>query len=106
LKTLSLILASILLALSARAQTGRPQELACTERAFNFSFSLGLKWKMTAAKMGPVESRGYVAENGMLWGIRPVLQQEPPLLKFPAFLTAKPKPILPADAAPPGRQSD
>jgi hypothetical protein len=41
----------------ADAQTGMPQSLSCTETAFNFSFSLGSKWKFSAPKMGPVEIR-------------------------------------------------
>ena len=42
------------------AQTGMPKELTCTEEAFNFSISLGTKWKFSAPKMGPVE----VTNNG------------------------------------------
>jgi hypothetical protein len=45
----------ILVAASVNAQTGMPKELTCTEEAFNFSFSLGTKWKLGAPKMGPVD---------------------------------------------------
>lgn len=45
----------ILVTAHVNAQTGMPQALTCTERAFNFSFSLGTKWKLVAPKMGPVE---------------------------------------------------
>ena len=45
----------ILFIAKVNAQTGMPQELTCTERAFNFSFSLGTNWKLSAPKMGPVE---------------------------------------------------
>ena len=37
------------------AQIEMPKELTCTERAFNFSFSLGTKWKISTPKMGPAE---------------------------------------------------
>jgi hypothetical protein len=47
----------ILVTASVNAQTGMPQELTCTERAFNFSFSIGTKWRFSAPKMGPVEVR-------------------------------------------------
>ena len=47
----------VLLNPAARAQTGMPQSLSCTETAFNFSFSLGTKWKFSAPKMGPVDIR-------------------------------------------------
>jgi hypothetical protein len=45
----------ILFTASVKAQTAAPNELNCTERAFNFSFSLGSKWKLSAPKMGPSE---------------------------------------------------
>jgi hypothetical protein len=45
----------ILVTAHVNAQTGMPQALTCTERAFNFSFSVGTKWKLVAPKMGPVE---------------------------------------------------
>src|SRR6202012_851855 len=37
------------------ARVGMPRELTCTERAFNLSFSLGEKWKISTPKMGPAE---------------------------------------------------
>jgi len=49
----------VLLNAAARAQTGMPQSLSCTETAFNFSFSLGTKWKFSAPKMGPVDVRNW-----------------------------------------------
>ena len=48
----------ILSAASVNAQV-MPQELTCTEKAFNFSFSLGTKWKVITPKMGPVEVTSY-----------------------------------------------
>jgi hypothetical protein len=45
----------ILVTANVNAQTGMPQELTCTERVFNFSFSIGTKWRFSAPKMGPVE---------------------------------------------------
>ena len=45
----------ILFAVGVKAQAGMPKELTCTEEAFNFSFSLGSKWKLSPPKMGPAE---------------------------------------------------
>ena len=45
----------ILATANVNAQPGMPKELTCTEEAFNFSFSLGTKWKLGAPKMGPVD---------------------------------------------------
>jgi len=45
----------ILFATSVNAQIGMPKELTCTEEAFNFSFSVGTKWKLSSPKMGPAE---------------------------------------------------
>lgn len=61
----------VLVAAYVNAQTGMPKELTCTEEAFNFSFSLGTKWKLGAPKMGPVEFTenrpGYIP----MWSLRP-----------------------------------
>jgi len=46
----------ILFTASVNAQAGMPKEMACTEEAFNFSFSLGTKWKLSTSKMGPVDA--------------------------------------------------
>lgn len=46
----------ILVTNNVNAQPGMPKELTCTEEAFNVSFSLGTKWKLSAPKMGPVEA--------------------------------------------------
>jgi hypothetical protein len=61
----------ILFALSVHAQTGMPQELTCTERAFNFSFGLGSGWKLTAPKMGPVEVQNEGLGYGPTWLLKP-----------------------------------
>ena len=45
----------ILSVISVYAQSAAPKELTCTEEAFNFSISLGSKWKLGAPKMGPAE---------------------------------------------------
>src|ERR1700761_6533562 len=45
----------ILYAAGVNAQPGMPKELSCTETAFNFSFSLGAKWKFSTPKMGPAD---------------------------------------------------
>ena len=42
-------------AAGVKAQGSAPKELTCTEEAFNFSFSLGSKWKLSPPKMGPAE---------------------------------------------------
>jgi hypothetical protein len=63
MKTIFLAIFFTLWISGIHAQTGMPQELTCTERAFNFTFSLGSNWKFTGAKMGPVESNYYVPEN-------------------------------------------
>ncbi len=47
----------LLFAAGIHAQTGMPQSLSCTETAFNFSFSLGTKWKFSMPKMGPEDIR-------------------------------------------------
>jgi len=48
----------ILVSAGVYAQAGMPKELTCTEEAFNFSVSLGTKWKFSAPKMGPVDIVG------------------------------------------------
>ena len=45
----------ILFTASVKAQAAAPNELNCTERAFNVSFSLGSKWKLSTPIMGPAE---------------------------------------------------
>ena len=50
-----------------KAQTGMPRELTCTEEAFNFSFSLGSKWKLSTPKMGPAEILRTDPEYTQLW---------------------------------------
>lgn len=52
-----ILISSLILMVAAivKAQTGMPKELTCTERAFNFSFNLGTKWKLSTPKMGPSE---------------------------------------------------
>jgi hypothetical protein len=49
-------------AVCVKAQAGMPKELTCTEEAFNFSFSLGSKWKLSTPKMGPAEFLRYDPE--------------------------------------------
>jgi len=53
----------VLFATGVHAQTGMPQELTCTERAFNFSFSVGNKWKFVEPKMGPLEASTYQSDD-------------------------------------------
>jgi hypothetical protein len=55
MKKILVTLVIILVAANVNAQTGMPKELTCTEEAFNFSFSLGTKWQLSAPKMGPVD---------------------------------------------------
>ncbi len=60
----------ILVAANVNAQTGMPKELTCTEEAFNFSFSLGTKWKLSAPKMGPVEVTGSGPDYMPAWSLK------------------------------------
>jgi len=54
-------------AAGVKAQAGMPKELTCTEEAFNFSFSLGSKWKLSPPKMGPAEFLRNDPEYTPLW---------------------------------------
>jgi len=60
----------ILVTANVNAQTGMPKELTCTEEAFNFSFSLGTKWKLSAPKMGPVEVTGSEPDYIPAWSLK------------------------------------
>ena len=60
----------ILVTAKVNAQTGMPQQLTCTERAFNFSFSLGTKWKLSAPKMGPVEVTRDLPDYIPAWSLK------------------------------------
>ena len=118
-----LVIAVIILAIAkVNAQTGMPQELTCTERAFNFTLSVGTKWKLSVPKMGPVEvtrdgpdyiPAWYLKHNNVTPGAHlfplfekpfnvealsyPVSQQNyAPLFYYNSFsLTDKPKYLLP-----------
>jgi hypothetical protein len=73
----------ILCAVGVKAQAGMPKELTCTEEAFNFSFSLGSKWKLNPPKMGPAEFLRYDPEYTPMWrlNIKDVPPQNRLLLK-------------------------
>jgi len=58
MKNISITLLIILSAASVNAQV-MPQELTCTEKAFNFSFSVGTKLKISAPKIGPADVTSY-----------------------------------------------
>jgi hypothetical protein len=60
----------ILVTANVNAQTGMPRELTCTEEAFNFSFSLGTKWKLSAPKMGPVEVTNSEPDYFPAWSLK------------------------------------
>jgi hypothetical protein len=60
----------ILVTANVNAQTGMPKELTCTEEAFNFSFSLGTKWKFSAPKMGPAEVTSYETDYIPGWSLK------------------------------------
>jgi hypothetical protein len=66
-------------AVGVKAQAGMPKELTCTEEAFNFSFSLGSKWKLSAPKMGPAEILRSDPDYTPLWrlNIKDVPPQNP-----------------------------
>jgi len=70
-------------AVGVKAQAGMPKELTCTEEAFNFSFSLGSKWELSAPKMGPAEILRNDPEYTPLWrlNIKNVTPQSHLLLK-------------------------
>ena len=76
----------ILYAAGVYAQGAMPKELTCTERAFNFSFSLGTKWKISTPKMGPAEVTSEELDYFPVWSLKfnnaatesisyPILQQ-------------------------------
>ena len=68
MKTVLVTALTILAAYSAvNAQAGMPQNLTCTEQAFNFSVSLGTKWKFSTPKMGPIEAKSYETDYGPTW---------------------------------------
>src|ERR1700761_569119 len=60
----------ILYAAGVYAQVGMPKELTCTERAFNFSFSLGTKWKISTPKMGPAEVAREETDYFPVWTLK------------------------------------
>jgi len=70
-------------AVGVKAQAGMPKELTCTEETFNFSFSLGSKWKLSPPKMGPAEFLRSDPEYIPLWrlNIKDVPPQNPFLTK-------------------------
>jgi hypothetical protein len=61
----------ILYAAGVYAQIEMPKELTCTERAFNFSFSLGTKWKIGTPKMGPAEVKSEELDYFPVWSLKP-----------------------------------
>ena len=61
----------ILVSIHVGAQTTGPRELTCTERAFNFSFSLGTKWRLSALKMGPAEVMREGLDYVPAWSLKP-----------------------------------
>ena len=60
----------ILYAAGGYAQIGMPKELTCTERALNFSFSLGTKWKISTPKMGPAEVTREEPDYFPFWSLK------------------------------------
>jgi len=70
MKKILVAAAIILVTASVNAQTGMPRELTCTEEAFNFSFSLGTKWKLSTPKMGPVDVTSNEADYIPAWSLK------------------------------------
>jgi hypothetical protein len=70
---------------SADAQTGMPQSLTCTEKAFNFSFSVGSNWKLSMPKMGPLEASGFQQDYYPAWPSKPILMLAKPSLSDATF---------------------
>ena len=98
----------ILYAAGVYAQGAMPKELTCTERAFNFSFSLGTKWKISTPKMGPAEVTREELDYFPAWSLkhnevtpetfgRPTNQQNYAALSYHNIfsVTDKPKYLLP-----------
>lgn len=61
----------IMFAAGVNAQAGMPQELTCTERAFNLTFSVGTNWKLSVPKMGPVEVTRSGLNYSPAWCLKP-----------------------------------
>ena len=95
-------------AVGVKAQAGMPKELTCTEEAFNFSFSVGSKWKLSTPKMGPAEILRNDPEYTPLWRLN--IRDAPPqnhllpkaqqnnasLFHYPGFsMPNKPNELLP-----------
>ena len=73
MKNLIVSVVFILFITNVKAQdmgTDMPKELTCTERAFNFSFSVGEKLKLSTPKMGPVEAAGYQTDYTPAWALK------------------------------------
>lgn len=73
MKNLLVLVFVVLFAANLKAQdtgTGAPKELTCTEKAFNFSFSVGQKLKLSAAKMGPLEAASYQTDYMPAWALK------------------------------------
>lgn len=95
-----ILITAIMISVAAgvKAQAGMPKELTCTEEAFNFSFSLGSKWKLSTPKMGPAEILRYDPKYTPLWRLnikdaapqnQLPLKTQPnniPLFHFPGFI--------------------
>jgi hypothetical protein len=108
MKKVLLIAIIILYAAGVYAQVGMPKELTCTERAFNFSFSLGTKWKISTPKMGPAEVTREELDYIPAWSLKhnevtpetfghPINQQNYATLSYYNIfrVTDKPKYLLP-----------
>jgi hypothetical protein len=81
MKKILVTAAIILVTAGVNAQTGMPKQLTCTEEAFNFSFSLGTKWKLSVPKMGPVEVTGSELDYIPAWYLKQYnMTHETPLL--------------------------
>jgi len=73
MKNLLVFVFVVLFTANLKAQdtgTGAPKELTCTEKAFNFSFSVGQKLKISAAKMGPLEAASYQTDYMPAWALK------------------------------------
>ncbi len=77
-----ILITAIIISFAAgvKAQAGMPKELTCTEEAFNFSFSLGSKWKLSTPKMGPAEILRSDPEYTPLWRLN--IKDAPPQNPF------------------------
>ena len=89
--------AIVLLTVGVYAQntgTGMPKELTCTEKAFNFSFSVGSKLQLSKPKMGPVEAASYETDYMPAWALKAKVTPEPTVSIYSYNTKDKPRSLI------------